>query len=209
LNGISAKFSPHDAPAFDITFGQATFAQTVTSTNATSGVADYAYTRTSLDSAILTWNYVAPPQAIAHSGSFFLTFKSSTTADFTNSNGDYGTLKASEASAKAPLSLTGKTIVVKASGEAVIVVLANDNTFVSTDWHPGGETKTFSGTYTSAQYSPDVVMLILLDTSSEHTGELNYIQLTFSAATLGSLVNTIVDVNPASVTVVTATFTIE
>jgi hypothetical protein len=209
LNGVSAKFSPHGQSAFDITFGQATFGQTVTSTNATSGVADYAYTRTSLDSAILTWNYLAPPGASAHNGTVVLTFKSSASADFTNSNGDYGTLKASEASAKAPLSLTGKTIVVKASGETVTVVLANDNTYVSTDRHPGGETKSFSGTYTSAQYSPDVVMLTLLDTPSEHTGELNYIQLTFSAAASGSLVNTIVDVNPASVTVATATFTIE
>ena len=102
-----------------MTVGEATAAQGYGSTNCNAKVSNYTYTRTGVNSAVLTVQTIAPPPnaGSAPSGAsdsqdtLFLSFKSGTTVNFTNLNGDYGTMVLQGAApATAPATLSGRTI---------------------------------------------------------------------------------------------------
>ena len=105
----------------------------------------------------------------------------------------------------APAALAQGTLVFHAttashSGTATL----NDGNFMIQNASGGG---TSSGTYTYAQYSPTVGMLILTHTDPADAGDISYLQLTFNSAGGGSIVGDAYDTNSGGSTAV-GTFTL-
>jgi hypothetical protein len=194
LNGATARVTVQNSNTttqVTVTFGEATLGFSTTDTNDTSGVADYTYTRTGLNSASVVINYIAPPQATNNNGSSIVVFQNSTHATFQNLNGTHGSIVLSAPAATAPATLSGKTITLtetSPSPKTEILTLGTGGIFSSDS--SNGEMD--SGTYTFAQYSPEVVML----TRTDAAGDVIYAQLTFSSAKAGTFFAT--SFNPGS-----------
>jgi len=178
LAGLSTEWMPHNKTASTVTFGQATFGQTSTSTNNNS-VGDYTYTRLGTNTAQLVHNSISPPSASQYgTQTNLLTFKNSTSATFTNlDEGGYGTVTVlSQAANLAPAALSSNTI---------HVVFPTNSGSLSLDYGnyiARSSSGTNSGTCTYAPYSPTVGMLT--------TDQTEYFQLTFATAASGTITRT-------------------
>ena len=180
LAGMSAKVTPTNGSAsFTGTLGQATLGQTSTN-GSTTGVADYTYTPTGTNTARLVFNVISPPST-NHEGSDInlLTFKTGTSATYTNLNGGYGKITFSEATDLVPVALSSNTIHLVFPTNSGSLSLDYGN-YIGTS-----SSSTNSGTYTYAPYSPTVGMLT--------TDQSEYFQLTFATATSGLVTRTKAD----------------
>ncbi|HZM05080.1 MAG TPA: hypothetical protein VFC44_18935 [Candidatus Saccharimonadales bacterium] len=186
LNGMSVTVTPlqkanNPGPAI-ASCGQATLATTYPSTKGSSKVAGYTYARTGADTAVLIVQTFAPPSSDStsdNSDTLNVTFTSATSATYTNPNGDYGKMTFARLSPSgyfAPAALAQGTLQGKLNGESGSISLNYGNFTKS-----GG-----SGTFTYAQFSPTVGMLIMTDTDSSAADEVDYAQLTFNGPSGGS-----------------------
>jgi len=176
-----------------LSFGTNTFSQTGGSASHNVGVGTYTYAKTEPASGEILLTYDAPP-SVANSSEpppdihlSFTTPTSGTMANVSVSPAAYAfTIK--PAVSLAPGSVAGKTLVAtKTGGGKATVALAQDGTF-TTSASPG--TQEF-GTYTYAAYSPAGGMLTLGYQDPAALGATNYIQMTFTAAGSGTIINSL------------------
>jgi len=170
--------------AFTVTFGEATQALSSGSTSTTSAVSDYTYTRTGASNATVIFKYFAPPQSASFAVTNFLFFSSRDLVTYVNAEETtVGVITLSSAATLAPAALAGKTIVfAKSSTDSTTATLGNDGTYTSINTsHIAG-----SGSYTFAQITPEVVLLVFSDSS----GSVNTVQMTFANNSTGSFFDT-------------------
>ncbi|MGD1084912.1 MAG: hypothetical protein ABSA47_09210 [Verrucomicrobiota bacterium] len=182
LEGLAARVKDNsDHDVYSVTYGQATLSLT-TSTNVPSGVANYTYTRLGPNTAQILRNYISPPSAIPDAGNDYLTFHTSSTATWTSTNGGSGTFAFSAAPDHAPAALPENTPISFTlphnQGGARIF---QDGAFT------GSPSTLGSGTCTFVVYSPDVAMLTLNYTNEADLGKVEYVQMTYTTSTSGSI----------------------
>jgi hypothetical protein len=179
LNGMQAIAGPTT-----ITFGQATLGALSTSTNDRTAVFNYTYTRTGAKTATFIINPLPPQYGGGSENTNYLTFQSASKATVLEPGGSTGEVTFSvlpQAGYFAPAALpTVFTYDLTADP-------ANFSGSASFNYHnfavpSNGKT----GTYTYAQFSPTVGMIIVTYTDTADVGLVDYVQLTFSSATGGS-----------------------
>ena len=151
LNGVSGTVSPSRGSSFGISFGQATFAKTTTSTNhpdQESGVYDYVYARTGPKTAVLFQYSLLSPSDIPNI--IGLDFASSGSANWTNYTlsvaGSISFSTVPQSGYFAPAALTDVTAKSTSGGESETNLL-----FYGSFTSGGGSSY---GTYTYAPFSP-------------------------------------------------------
>jgi hypothetical protein len=162
--------------------------QTTTSTNDNkSRVSNYTYTRTNANKGVLIINnYLPPSMDNGGGGPIVLTFQSSTKATFAQNSSDgtdTGNVTLGTAASYAPAALTQASIAVNfGSGNTGTATFSDGNFTVSSD--------NKYGTYAYAPFSPTVGMIVLTFTDPSHSGEVGYLQLTFTSGAGGAICNT-------------------
>jgi hypothetical protein len=159
-----------------VSLGASTFAIFTTDTTHDSGVGTYTFTRTGVKTALFLNPFLAPSEDVGNAGvePIPLYFTSSTSANFTNSDG-HGTFTFSAPASTVPLSLVGRKLAGSSHGHSGGFSFTY-GTF-SGIGHDLGE----GGTYTYAIYGPQAAMAILDD-----NGTTEYLELWFSSATGGN-----------------------
>ena len=193
LAGINLTAGPTATGTALLSFGTTTFSQTGGSAHHNVGVGTYTYAKTGPASGEVLLTFVAPPPVANDTEQppdIRMGFTTPTSGFMTNvsvSTAGYAfTIK--PATSLAPGLITGKTLqLAKAGGGKVTVVLAQDGTF-TTSATPGTQEY---GTYTYASYSPAAGMLALFYQDPAAAGAMNYIQLTFTTANSGTIINTL------------------
>ncbi len=167
---------------FTITFGVDTFSKTGDTTNFDDfGVGDYSYLKTGTNTAQIFWTNTAPPSVsneVTIANLMFTNFNSGTINN--TINGDTGTFKFITAKTLVPVAVAGKTLTATQSAGNVTAKLSANGTFVSTS-----NSGTNSGTYTFTILSPVGALLQLNATNTASSGDVDYVQLTFTSTTGG------------------------
>ena len=195
-NGAAVVTQPDGS--FEMNFGAATFSQNSFLTNYANGVGTYTYTKSSADSAVLSFNYTAPPNVANAAAPVVLTFIAPNFCVLTNQD-DLGSNYIVAMSFWAPptnwvpTALAGLTMLTtNAAGVADVVTFNGDGTFSQTETgssNPGVST----GSYTFTQDGPLGGMLVLTYSGGVDVGSTSYIQTTFTSPGTGSLVVTFYD----------------
>ncbi len=186
MNGFIATATQQDGVPLALSFGQATAGTTSfsTSTNDVSRVSNYTYTRTGINTAILVaYPYLPQPPFGGGNNTNLLTFQSATKLTYDNiTDASTGTLTLSvlpQANYFAPAALpTQGTLTIKDSGGTESPSLKYGVFSNSVNGN--------AGTYTYAQFSPNVGMLVVTNTNASQAGVVSYLTLTFNSATGGS-----------------------
>ena len=112
LVGLIANVNQTGSPAFQVSFGTATYEQVSANANQGSVVGNYTYTQTgSSNATLILTSFAQPNQAGQSVSTVSLTFTSPTSASFTNNSGDSGTATLSPGSTTDFSSLSGWTLV--------------------------------------------------------------------------------------------------
>jgi hypothetical protein len=166
-------------------FGAVTYGDFSAGTNhankEVSDVGTYTYTRTGPKTALIQTIDFAPPEEAGTNTPVVLTFTSSHSATYTNSDGGHTTITFSEPAATVPLSLVGRTLTGHPSKGTGGAYSFGYGTFSGT-----GGARGQAGTYTYVPYGPQVAMSILTFTDANDAGTTQYLELWFSSATGGS-----------------------
>lgn len=180
LNGLTATVAPTGGIPFTLTFGTTGFLQQSTDTNNPSGVGNYTYKKLSASTAQLKVAYTAPPTSTNDGATVLLTFSTTNSGVFTDTNGvESGTISLSRAASFAPASIVGdKVAVVSATGDKHTVSFGA-TAFTDMDDSQGGVS---FGNYSFTKYCP-LGALLKLNGTNKNT---NYVILVFGNTNQGS-----------------------
>jgi uncharacterized repeat protein (TIGR02543 family) len=179
--------------SFQISFGTSTYSQTG-SVSERNEVGNYIYMRTGPNTAIFKNIQTLPPNNPGNSTDpekflVHLTFSKSTAASIVSTNVDNGktniqtgSISAKAVATLAPVSLSGKTIVLSLGGHNGTLALNTDGTFQLNSNSGTSD----SGTYNYSQFSPACYMVTLFTTASNvgDEGKTSYVQLSFISSTV-------------------------
>jgi uncharacterized repeat protein (TIGR03803 family) len=184
LSGYAATMKPSGSKQeIVVTWGESTWAQTGTGsdTNADDYCAgSYTYIQTGPNTALLTNVDIGMMSAFGTTNvtTVNLTFTSVTSGNYAwsseNDSGS-GTMAFSQVSNLVPASLAGKTLTARNTE----IALVGDGTFTETK----AGSVAGNGNYTFTQYSPTVGILQLNWTDINDTGDVAYVEVTFTSST--------------------------
>lgn len=204
VSGLTATVTPHGGDKVTVCFGATTMSQFGTGTNEDNyGVGNYTYTKTGTNAGQLAISFTAPPLITNDTPHLVdLAFTGNNSCTFSNRDGgDTGTITFAAAVATAPASLSGKTIHVSTRHGSGTIVLAT-TTFTLT-FGPNMN----SGNYTYVQYGPVGGMLIMTHTDVATAGEVDYVQVKFTAAKAGNFFFTSFENSGTLMSIDTGSFT--
>lgn len=183
LTGRKVQVWPGSVSPLTIAFSASTFSQTDTNSGDDSGLGNYQYTKTSTNTAQLSFVFTQPPTMTNTQSEVQLVFTNAVGGNFTNQNsGSNGTFSVSIASALLPSAWSGHKITASSTGGggAVLTLSRSSFSIVTTD-----NNSPQTGTYVAMAASPISAMLIASYTNSASLGLTSCLQLTFTTKSAG------------------------
>jgi hypothetical protein len=191
LSGLTAQVVPDADSPVEISFDAFSFSQTGDDTNEDFSVGNFSYTKTSTNTAELTWFNTAPPTRTNDSAnSMSLVFTNHYSGVFTNDDGA-GAIRFFIATNLMPTTLAGRRIVAMGNHGSRTITFQSNGTFTLTPALNGIDLSS-AGNFTFQRCSPIGAMLVLSFTGT-NAGTMSYVQLNFGSTRAGSYLATTFD----------------